>query len=44
MREVMRYAGPRSVLHGYAVSGIRHVLAERAAKKAAAASTDSKEH
>lgn len=44
MREVMRYAGPRSMFHGYAVSGIKHVLAERAAKNAAtAASADSKE-
>ena len=43
MRDVMRYAGPRSMFHGYAVSGIKHVLAERAAKKAAAAGADSKE-
>jgi hypothetical protein len=37
MREVMRYAGPRSVLHGHAVDGIRHVIDGRKAKKAAAA-------
>jgi len=44
MREVMRYAGPRSMFHGYAVSGIKHVLVERAARKAAAAaSAESKE-
>jgi hypothetical protein len=35
MREVMRYAGPRSMFHGYAIAGIKHVLAERAAKRAA---------
>ena len=37
MREVMRYAGPRSMFHGYAVAGIKHVFAERAAKRAARA-------
>jgi hypothetical protein len=36
MREVMRYSGPRSMFHGYAVAGMKHVLAERAAKRAAA--------
>ena len=35
MREVMRYAGPRSLLHGHAVDGIRHVIEGRKAKKAA---------
>lgn len=37
MRDVMRYAGPRSMLHGYAIEGIQHLLAGRAAKKAAQA-------
>ena len=36
MREVMRYAGPRSLLHGHAVDGIKHVIEGRKAKKAAA--------
>ena len=36
MREVMRYAGPRSLLHGHAIDGIRHVVEGRKAKKAAA--------
>ena len=29
MREVMRYAGPRSMLHGHAVEGVRHLIAGR---------------
>jgi hypothetical protein len=33
MREVMRYAGPRSLLHGHAIDGIRHVIDGRRAKK-----------
>jgi len=37
MRVVMRYAGPRSMFHGYAIAGIKHVLAEKAAKRAARA-------
>jgi Nitrous oxide-stimulated promoter len=37
MREVMRYAGPRSLLHGHAIDGIRHVIDGRKAKKAAVA-------
>ena len=36
MREVMRYAGPRSLLKGHAVDGIRHVIEGRKAKNAAA--------
>ena len=36
MREVMRYAGPRSVLHGHAIDGLRHVLAGRRARRDAA--------
>jgi hypothetical protein len=36
MREVMRYAGPRSLLHGHAVDGIKHVIDGRKAKRAAA--------
>jgi len=37
MREVMRYAGPRSLLHGHAVDGIKHVIEGRKAKRTAAA-------
>lgn len=37
MREMMRYAGPRSLLHGHAVDGVRHLLAGRRARKGAAA-------
>jgi len=37
MRDVMRYAGPRSMFHGYAIQGFRHLLASRAARKAAGA-------
>jgi hypothetical protein len=37
MREVMRYAGPRSLLHGHAVDGVKHVIEGRKARKAAAA-------
>jgi hypothetical protein len=29
MRDVMRYAGPRSMLHGHAVDGVRHMLEGR---------------
>jgi len=29
MREVMRYSGPRSMLHGYVVEGVRHLIADR---------------
>jgi hypothetical protein len=29
MRDVMRYAGPRSMLHGHAVDGVRHMLEVR---------------
>ena len=32
-RQMMRYSGPRSALHGYAIAGIRHALAGRAARK-----------
>jgi hypothetical protein len=35
MRDVMRYAGPRSMLHGHALDGIRHLMEGR--KHAAAA-------
>ncbi|MDA3936075.1 MAG: nitrous oxide-stimulated promoter family protein [Actinomycetota bacterium] len=38
MREVMRYAGPRSMFHGHAIDSIKHLLEGRAAKKAATAS------
>jgi len=37
MRDVMRYAGPRSMFHGYAIQGVRHLLESRAARKAAGA-------
>jgi hypothetical protein len=42
VQEVMRYAGPRSMLHGHAVDGMRHLLEGRAAKRAAKA-RDTKE-
>lgn len=35
MRDVMRYSGPRSMLHGHAVDGVRHMIEGRRAKKAA---------
>jgi hypothetical protein len=37
MREVMRYAGPRSMLHGHAIDGVRHLFAGRRARKEAEA-------
>ncbi len=37
MRDVMRYAGPRSILHGYAIQGFRHLIESRKARKAAGA-------
>jgi len=37
MRDVMRYAGPRSMFHGHAIDGIKHVIEGRRAKKAAEA-------
>ncbi|MDO9557689.1 MAG: nitrous oxide-stimulated promoter family protein [Coriobacteriia bacterium] len=33
MRDVMRYAGPRSMLHGHAIDGIRHLIEGRKHKK-----------
>jgi hypothetical protein len=36
MREVMRYAGPRSLFHGHAIDGVKHLLEGRTARKAAA--------
>lgn len=37
MREVMRYSGPRSLLRGHAIDGIRHAIeGSRAARQAAA--------
>jgi len=36
MREVMRYAGPRSFLHGHAIDGVKHLLEGRKAGKAPA--------
>jgi hypothetical protein len=35
MREVMRYAGPRSVLRGHAIDGLRHLMEGRTARAAA---------
>ena len=32
MRDVMRYAGPRSILRGHAIDSVRHVIAGRRAK------------
>jgi hypothetical protein len=37
MREVMRYAGPRSLLHGHAIDGVRHLIEGRRTRAAAAA-------
>ena len=37
MREVMRYAGPRSIFHGYAIQGVRHLIQSRNARKTAGA-------
>lgn len=34
MRDVMRYAGPRSLLSGHAIDGIKHVIDGRKARKA----------
>jgi hypothetical protein len=36
MREVMRYSGPRSVVHGHAIDSVRHLIEGRKAKAAAA--------
>jgi hypothetical protein len=36
MREVMRYSGPRSLLRGHAVDGIKHLIEGRKARAAAA--------
>ncbi len=33
MREVMRYAGPRSMWHGHAIDGVRHLLEGRRARR-----------
>ncbi|MDO8963579.1 MAG: nitrous oxide-stimulated promoter family protein [Coriobacteriia bacterium] len=47
MRAVMRYAGPRSIFHGHAIDGIRHVIEGRRAKRKfesrSAATTDREE-
>ena len=43
MRDVMRYSGPRSILHGHAIDGVRHLLAGRAASRAASAARDKEE-
>jgi hypothetical protein len=36
MREVMRYAGPRSLLHGHAIDGVKHLIEGRKSRAAAA--------
>lgn len=44
MREVMRYSGPRSLLHGHAIDGVKHLIEGRKARaasaRAAAGTTD----
>jgi RNase P subunit RPR2 len=35
MREVMRYAGPRSIVHGHALDGLKHLLQGHEARAAA---------
>jgi predicted amidophosphoribosyltransferase len=35
MREVMRYAGPRSMFHGHAIDGVKHLIEGRKARAAA---------
>lgn len=37
-REMMRYAGPRSMWHGYAIPGIKHAMEARKWRKTMAAS------
>lgn len=45
MREVMRYSGPRSIFHGHAIDGVRHLVDGRRARRAAEAALDTmKEH
>jgi len=34
-RQMMRFSGPRSMLHGHAIDGIRHALEARAYRKSA---------
>jgi hypothetical protein len=44
MRDVMRYAGPRSIVHGHAIDAVRHAFAARQAKaQARSAETTNKE-
>lgn len=43
MREVMRYAGPRSVFRGYAIQGIRHLIQSRKARRTARPDTDARD-
>lgn len=40
MREVMRYAGPRSWMHGHAVDGIKHLIEGRRHRKRAEDETE----
>ncbi|MBN1193369.1 MAG: nitrous oxide-stimulated promoter family protein [Coriobacteriia bacterium] len=42
-RQMMRYAGPRSVFHGYAIPGIKHALEARKWRKAMAARSSNTE-
>ena len=42
-RQMMRYSGPRSVLRGHAIDGIRHVVETRRHKRAAERARDASE-
>jgi hypothetical protein len=43
MREVMRYSGPRAMFRGYAIQGIRHLIQNRRARRAALPGTDARD-
>lgn len=40
MREVMKYAGPRSIVRGHAIDSVKHLIEGRKAARAAASDTD----
>lgn len=44
MREVMRYAGPRSIVRGHAIDSVKHLMEGRKARKAVAAAARGKDH